>query len=55
MRTFQIHSRNPNLPLFIRTPSLTTRGIDEDEADEDTDFGADVDIGTEDAPERGDD
>ena len=55
MRTFHVHSRNPNLPLFIRTPSLTTRGIDEDEADEDTDFGADVDIGTEDAPERGDD
>ena len=55
MKTLAVNSRNSYLPLFIRTPTFTTRGIDEDEADEDTDFGADVDIGTEDAPERGDD
>ena len=40
------------LPLFIRTPSFTTRGIDEDEAEDDTDFGTDVDIGAEDAAEE---
>jgi len=40
-------------PLFIRTPSFTTRGIDEDGADAATDFGADVDMGAEDAPDGG--
>ena len=39
----------------MRIPSFTTRGIDEDEADEATDFGTDVDMGAEDAPERGED
>jgi len=37
----------------MRIPSFTTRGIDEDEADEATDFGTDVDMGAEDAPGGG--
>ena len=44
--------RNSFVPLFIRTPSFTTRGIDEDEAEDDTDFGADVDIGADDAADE---
>ena len=47
--------QNFNSPLFIRVPSFTTRGVEEDEADEAKDFGTDVDMGAEDAPERGDD
>ena len=53
MKTLAVNSRNSYLPLFIRTPSFTTRGIDEDGVDAATDFGADVDMGAEDAPERG--
>ena len=53
--TCDVNWHNLNSPLFIRVPSFTTRGVEEDEADEAKDFGTDVDMGAEDAPVRGED